>query len=283
MAGSSLRDRLATRRAAQALLSPVGLGAALVAAVAAVAAGAPPWGGAVAGVAVWAANVLRLLPRSPRRERIDPFTVPEPWRRPVQDALRARARFAATVDRAPTGPLRDRLREIADRVDDAVDQAWSVAKRGETLAEARRAIDVAALDRQVDDLRSAPPEDARAASVLQAVAAQRATADRLDRVVSAARSELEVLHARLDEAVARTVELTARARVDATGLAGVGSDVDAVVAEMEALRLALDEADVAGGAAIGPGAGDGPGTVGGSGAGDRPGPSGRSSPPGAPA
>jgi len=58
-------------------------------------------------------------------------------------------------------------------------------------------------------------------------------------VASQARHRLQLLDARLDEAVARAVELSLNADVGALG--GLGSDVDAVVGDMEALRQALEE------------------------------------------
>lgn len=257
----SFRDRLANRRAARALLSPIGLvGGAAVGAFVAVA-GAPVWAAVLAGAAVWALNVWRLLPRSPRPERIDPFTVQEPWRRFVQEALQARNRFAAAVERAPSGPLRDRLEEIAARIDTGVDETWRIAKRGQILVTARRGVDLARIDRQLDQLRppagstgdAARPRDVDPADapVLESLEAQRATATRLDAVIGRTQSELRVLDARLDEAVARTLELTARAGTEAA-VAGLGSDVDDLVTEMEALRLALDETDAAAGDASPP-------------------------------
>jgi len=256
MAAPTFRDRLASRRAARALLSPIGLigGAAVGVLVAVV--GAPVWAAALAAAAVWALNAWRLLPRSPRPERIDPFAVQEPWRRFVQEALQARNRFAAAVDRAPSGPLRDRLREIAARVDTGVEETWLIAKRGQTLVRARREVDLARIDRQLGELRPGEagpggPADAREvdpsdATVVESLEAQRAAATRMDAVIERTQSELRVLDARLDEAVARTVELTARAGTD-TAVAGLGSDVDDLVTEMEALRLALDETDAAAG------------------------------------
>ena len=164
--------------------------------------------------------------------------------------LQARTRFAAAVDRAPAGPLHDRLREIAARIDTGVDEAWLIAKRGQTLVQARRGIDVADLERQAAALGTGgadPGTDPATASVLQAIESQRASAARMDAVIDRTRSELRVLDARLDETVARTLELTARATTDTGGLAGLGSDVDSLVTEMEALRLALDETDAAAG------------------------------------
>ncbi len=51
-----------------------------------------------------------------------------------------------------------------------------------------------------------------------------------------------LLDARLDEAVARSLELSVRTD-DPSQLGGVTTTVDEVLEEMEALRLALDEAD----------------------------------------
>ena len=252
MGAPSFRDRLFSRRAARALLSPVGLVAGVAVGALVVVAGLPLWAGLAAGVAVWAVNVVRLLPRAPRAARIDPFTVQEPWRRFVQDALQARSRFRAAVDRAPAGPLHDRLREIASRVDEGVDEVWQIAQRGHTMVAARRGIDTAELERRAASLGTGPGAAGGTGGaddpVAQAIEVQRATASRMDAVIDRTRTELTVLDARLDEAVARTLELTTRASTDSAGLAGLGSDVDSLVTEMEALRLALDETDAAAGA-----------------------------------
>jgi hypothetical protein len=76
---------------------------------------------------------------------------------------------------------------------------------------------------------------------LEALQAQVLSAQRLSVVAQDARSRLELLNARLDEAVARAVELALQAE-DATALSGLGGDVDDLVGEMESLRTALDEA-----------------------------------------
>ena len=255
MAASSSRARLASRGAARALLSPIGLVGGAAVAVALAVLGAPVWAAAVAGVAVWALNAWRMLPRGPRPERVDPFTLQEPWRRFVQEALQARTRFATAVERAPSGPLRDRLAEIAARVDTGVQETWLIAKRGQTLVRARRDVDLARIERQLAELspgtagdadRAADDIDSSVSSVVASLEAQRAAATRLDTIITRTQTELKVLDARLDEAVARTVELSARAGADVT-VAGLGSDVDDLVTEMEALRLALDEADAAAG------------------------------------
>jgi hypothetical protein len=245
MASPSFRDRLLSPAGARAVTSPVGIAAAVVVAVVAVVAGLPLAGALVLGLVAWLANVWRLLPRPPRRARIDPFTLHDPWRRFVQDALQARTRFAEAAGRAQAGPLQDRLREISARVETGVEEAWRVAQRGEALVQARRGIDVAAVDRRLDDLRGLDQGEA-SSRLIESFEVQRATADRLDRVIAGARDHLQLLDARLGEAVARTLELSASAHAT-PGVEGLGADVDELVTEMEALRLALEETNSAAG------------------------------------
>ena len=253
MAGTSLRDRFFTRQVARAITSPLGilLGGAVAAVT--IVAGVPLVAALPLGVAAWAGKVALSIPRD-RRERIDPFTLQEPWRRYVQEALQARNRIDEAVGRTRPGPLRDHLAEIAARMHTGVEECWLIAKRGQTLVEARRGIDVADVDRQlaeIADAQGADPQAAEAgadaappdpalARVAESLGVQRATAERLDRVIGQAHSELRMLDARLDEAVARTLELSAHASAD-TSVEGLGTDVDALVTEMESLRQALEE------------------------------------------
>jgi hypothetical protein len=60
-------------------------------------------------------------------------------------------------------------------------------------------------------------------------------------VAAEARDRLRLLDARLDEAVARAVELSLGAG-DVSAAGGLQGDVDQLVEEMEALRVALDDA-----------------------------------------
>jgi hypothetical protein len=246
MAGTSLRDRFFTRQVARAIASPVGILLGGGVAAATIVAGAPLLAALPLGVAVWAGKVALSIPRGRRGDRIDPFTLKEPWRRYVQEALQARNRFDEAVGRTRAGPLRDHLADIAERMHIGVEECWLIAKRGQTLVDARRGIDLADVDRQlaeVADTQSAgsgATPDPSLARVAQSLEAQRATAERLDRVIGQAHSELRMLDARLDEAVARTLELSAHAAADAT-VEGLGTDVDALVTEMESLRQALEE------------------------------------------
>ncbi len=248
MAGTSLRDRFFTRQVARAITSPVGILLGGGVAAATIVAGVPLLAALPLGVAVWAGKVALAIPRGRRDERIDPFALKEPWRRYVQEALQARNRFDEAVGRTRPGPLRDHLVDIAERMHTGVEECWLIAKRGQALVDARRGIDLADVDRQLAEVTDAQgdgsdattPPDPSLARVVQSLEAQRATAVRLDRVIGQAHGELRMLDARLDEAVARTLELSAHAAADAT-VEGLGTDVDALVSEMESLRQALEE------------------------------------------
>jgi len=248
MAGTSLRDRFFTRQVARAITSPVGILLGGGVAAATIVAGVPLLAALPLGLAVWAGKVALSIPRGRRGERIDPFTLKEPWRRYVQEALQARNRFDEAVGRTRPGPLRDHLSDIAERMRTGVEECWLIAKRGQALVDARRGIDLADVDRQLAEVANAQgtgsgtttPPDPSLARVAQSLEAQRATAERLDRVIGQAHSELRMLDARLDEAVARTLELSAHSAADAS-VEGLGTDVDALVTEMESLRQALEE------------------------------------------
>jgi hypothetical protein len=245
---TELRDRFFTPRVARAILSPSGILAAGGGVALGIVAGLPIVGIVALGAAGWAGRVAVAMGSGPGRlggrgERIDPFTLNEPWRRFVQDALSARGRFREAVDRTQAGPLRDTLRGVASRVDTGVEECWLVAKRGESLVQSRRRIDTAEIARDRAEAEAAleeSPDDQRLVQTLEALQAQQATADRMDRVVAEAHSQLRLLDARMGEAVVRAVELSAQASADASA-SSLSSDVDSLVTDMEALRQALEE------------------------------------------
>jgi hypothetical protein len=68
--------------------------------------------------------------RRPRAERIDAFTLTDPWRTFVQSAQSAAARFDRIVESVDAGPLRDRLGDIDARVRDGVAACWRIAQSG---------------------------------------------------------------------------------------------------------------------------------------------------------
>lgn len=171
---------------------------------------------------------------------IDPFAVNEPWRRFVQDALKAQNHFADAVAGARAGPLRERLQEIGRALDTGVQKAWDTAKQGQTLRDARRRIDTNQVEQRLRSFRSS--DDPNAAKAIGSLEAQLASAQRLDVITADAESKLRLLQAQLDEAVARAAELSVRAG-DVGELAGIEDDITNVSDQMEALRLALEETE----------------------------------------
>lgn len=240
----SFRDRFLTPPVAEAMLSPSGILLAGAGASLAVATGLPLVVAPVAALAAWAARVFVAVPKNKPSARIDPFTLPEPWRSSVVEALKAQVRYTQAVNSAEPGPIRERLESIGRRIDDGVQEAWRIARRGAQLVEARKAIDaddaareLAKVERDADEPWARGSAMARTADALRS---QVETAARLDSVLDEVRSQLRLLDARLDESVARAIELSVQVN-DADALRGVDADVDGLVTEMEALRQALEE------------------------------------------
>jgi hypothetical protein len=255
MAGLSLRDRFFTPPVARAITSPLGILALGAGASIGILLGGGLAGAVVLGLVGWGGRVAAAIPRAPADARIDPFTLADPWRRYVTDALQARTRFAEAVGSARAGPMRDRLAEIQSRVDTGVEEVWRIARRGHDLVDARRRVDPDAIRRDIaaTEAHAEQPwaSDSTTQRTLESLQAQLGTVERLERVIGDADSQLRLLNARLDEAAARTIELSVQAH-DVAELGGLGDDVDQMVDEMEALRLAIEE--TGGGTALaGPG------------------------------
>lgn len=244
MPRTSFRDRFLTPPVARAMFSPSGILLAGAGAGLAIATGLPLVVAPLAGVAAWAARVLAAVPGGRPTERIDPFAVPEPWRRFVVEALKAQVRYQQAIAGAETGPIRERLESIGARIDDGVQEAWRIARRGAQLEDARATIDDGEVRRELDAVQRDAGEPWAAGSAVERTAAalrsQLETATRLDATIADARSQLQLLDARLDESVARATELSVRIG-SADELGPVGADVEGLVQEMEALRLALEE------------------------------------------
>lgn len=241
----ALRDRLLTPPVARAIVSPSGILLAGAAAAATILLG-PLALAPVAAVAAWAARVAVAVPRGPKKDRIDPFTLGEPWRQYVREALQAQARFERAVGTADQGPLRERLAEIGTRIADGVQECWRIARRGDALEDALSHLDVASTQQQLAavewERRRPGASVASLDGTAQSLRAQLSTAQRMAQVVGEARDRLRLLDARLDEAVARATELAMQTGDD-VDLRGLGTAVDQLVDDMEALRSALEETD----------------------------------------
>lgn len=250
MARLSFRDRFWSPPVARAVTAPSSIMLAGAVAAVAVVATAPlalPLGivaGAIAGAAAYGGRVLLAVPRQQRGPNPDPFGVQEPWRRFVSDALDARRRFDGAVDAMDKGPLREHLTQIGGRLDDGVGEIWRIAQQGNTLVGARQRVDLDGARRElaeVDEQASEPwAAGSRLAQTADALRAQIASAERMEGVIADAVDRLRLLDARLDETVTRAIELSTTGSA-AQGVGTVGGDVEGLVTEMEALRLALDE------------------------------------------
>lgn len=228
------RDRFFTPKTAKALLSwrillgaAVGVGAGLL--------GINPIVAALIGVGVYAASVLIAMPQ-PARTRIDPFAISEPWRRFVQSAQRSRQALRQTLDAARDGPIKARLRDIAGRLDRAIEESWAIARRGDEIDAAITRIDPVRLRSQLASLKSSGGEESIAASIAS-VESQLASADRLKQLSASTADRLRLTQVRLDELVARAAEVC----VGTSDTETYEHDVDNLVLELEGLRQAVAE------------------------------------------
>ncbi len=231
-------DRFWTPTTARAILSwRIVLG--LVAGAAAVLVGIPVPAAVAIALVVYAGAVLFAMPRRPAAPAIDPFSISEPWRHFVQGGQRSKRVLVETVRSTPPGPLRDRLDDIAGRLDEGLREAWAVAKRGDQIDAAIASLDPPRLRARLDTLRAqaatAPTEQTTAA--VAAVERQLASADRLKKLSASTADQLRLTQARLDELVARAAEVS----VGAADTERFATQVDELVVELESLHQAVQE------------------------------------------
>src|SRR6266545_3751921 len=160
---------------------------------------------------------------------IDPFTVGERWRRHVTAAQSSLRRYREIVAATAPGPLHDKLAEIARQVERGVGECWQIAKRGDELDKAAGRLNTATLradlERAGDDVTKA------------SLQSQLASADRIRTTRDTADERLKLLNTRLGELLAQAAEVS----VGTDTTAELGSAVDDVVTELEALRLAMED------------------------------------------
>ena len=239
-----LPERYLNARTARAITAPSAIVLAGAGAAAAIVAGLPIAAVVGAGALAWGVRVAFGLPRKAKGDRIDPFVLSAPWRKSVQEALQAERRFDGAVRKADPGPLRDRLTEIGQRIEEGVRECWRVAQRGDAMEEGLKTLDIEGTQRELveveRDLRN--QGDQRLERARESLRAQLHSAQRMIDAVQDARTQLRLLDARLDEAVTRAVELSLRSAGDAD-VSGLGSDVESLVQDMEALRAALEDVE----------------------------------------
>ncbi len=167
----------------------------------------------------------------PSKTTIDPFTVGEPWRRHVSTAVSTERRYNEIVRGVQPGPTRDRLSTIAGQVHHGVAELFAIAKRGDDLDDAIGRIDAPSISRR---LAAATDEGSRGAlqSQLDAAGRMRATRDQTDQ-------QLRTMNLRLDELVAQAAEVS----VGGGATTELGTALDDLVTQMEALRLAVADVE----------------------------------------
>lgn len=170
-----------------------------------------------------------LRSRQPSAITIDAFALSEPWRRHVAAAQAVQRRYRQIVTGVAGGPLRERLDTIAQQVQHAVEECWHIANRGDEIDEAIHRLRVPALRTQ---LERASDDDTRASLTTQLAAAERLRTQRDD-----ADQRLSRLTTRMGELVTQAAEVS----VSSDTTAELGSAVDEVVTQLEALRLAVNE------------------------------------------
>jgi hypothetical protein len=245
-----LPEHWKNQKTADAVMAPSAIVLGGVGAAAAILGGLPALAVIGIGALFYAIRVGMLLPRKQRGSRIDPMTIADPWRSFMREALDAQRRYRKAVSASSEGPMRDRLIEIGERVDAGVEECWRIARRGDALVEAISNLDVPNARAELEQAKKESRDDAKDPTV-QSLQAQLDSADRIINVAQDAQDKLRLLDARLDEAVARAVELSIQAE-DVGELGGLGGQVDDVVSDMETLRVSLEEA---GGTARAAGAG----------------------------
>lgn len=236
----SFRDRFLTPQVARAIAAPSSILLLGAAAAAGIILGGPVVG-AVAGVGAYGVKVLAAVPRRGGQDDIDPRRLRSPWRDYVLETQIAKARYDKVLRSASDGPLKDRLAQLGGRIDDGVREAWRIAQRGQLLQDGLHQLQPNVAERQLQQARAeADRQPSEAVSQrIASLESQVATARRLEQVTRDAAERLRLLDARLDEAVARAVELSLSG--DSGQLSGLTTDVDNLVGEMEALRQALEE------------------------------------------
>ncbi len=229
-----LRDRFFTPATANALLSwRILLGIAVGVSVVLL---LNPFVGIGAGIGVYAASVFGAMPNT-RHSSIDPFAVSEPWRHFVQGTQRAKQSLRAAVTATADGPLKARLIDIAGRLEQAVEESWAIAKRGDDIDAAVNRIDPVRLRSQLATLNQGQSAGGDRSAAVASVESQLASADRLKALSTSTADRLRLTQARLDELVARAAEVS----VGTSDTDTYEHDVDNLVVELEGLRLAVAE------------------------------------------
>ena len=130
------------------------------------------------------------------------------------------------------------MTEIGANLQHGVEVCHTIALRGAAISRARRRIDVTKIARELAGV----PRDDRDSNVqtIAALQAQLDTAARMDEIIRDTHDRLRLQNARMDESVARAIELSVKAE-DVNELEGLGDNVGSLVTQLDAMRQALDD------------------------------------------
>ncbi len=245
---------------AKAAVSPPAIAALAAGAVIGILAGSVA-AGVAAAVVLWVVRMVVALIMLRRRERaarphpaeLDPWSVPEPWRQLLQQALAAQTRFDQAVAGWPPGPTRDRLTALQPRVYQEVGQLGALARQGAAAAGWTGAMfapgrpSAASLSGelkqvQAERARLGDTASGRAADLArreEALAAQLRALNRAEQAGSELQDRLRRAVARLDETVTELLVLQAPAEMSEP--IGVATALDELSDGITSLRAALTE------------------------------------------
>jgi hypothetical protein len=215
--------------------------------------GAAGYGARVA----WSAVRRRVaLQRRGRRHlaRIDPWSVPEPWRGYVTRALDARKALRQLARDFPPGPVADYLSHALDQVESAVEEYWALARSGAALAGPPGRSQRVAQELGSAQAGAAATQGADRAALESgedALASELRSLRHLDSVATQVSAQLATLSARLEGVVAAAGELMVSAGVPGADLSDVSSQLTSLTRSLEEARRILPPAPPAPGDAPG--------------------------------
>ena len=214
--------------------------------------GAGAWCGRMAAAVI--ARRRRDRQAQPKPAELDPWSVPEPWRQLLQQALSVQTRFDQTIDSWPDGPMKERITYLRPNLYAGMEQVGTMARRGAAIsgwptgAATLGRVSAAEL---TDQLRQAESErrqlDSRAADraaalarTEESIAAQLRAVRSGEEAVALVHDRVRMLVASLDQTVTSLVVLG----VDGaeSGAGAVAASLSDLSDEITALHRGLTEA-----------------------------------------
>ena len=191
----------------------------------------------------WAAlRPRRARYRAARRRlqatRVDPWSVPEPWRGFARRALDARKQLSDLAGGCRPGPVADQLQEAASKSARSVQDLWQLARSGATLSGPVGRTDKVAQKLQAVQASLAGAEGSRQPELRAqeaALASELRSSRRLDEVASQMADRLAGLCSQLEGLVATAGQLALN-----TGRAG--TELDDLSLQLSTLNDALADA-----------------------------------------